>query len=148
MNEIVLLDAGPLGMISNPSATSANLKCYNWMESLLMSGCQIIVPEIADYEVRRELLRAGKTRGLERLDLLKFTLEYLPLTTDIMLKAAELWAKARNQGTPTADPKALDCDVISAAQALSVNGLIATENIGHLSLFVEAKDWRDIVADS
>ena len=145
MNKIVLLDASPLGRISNPSATPANLECYNWMESLLLSGYQIIVPEIADYEVRRELLRAGKTRGLARLDLLKNTLDYLPLTTAVMLKAAELWAQARNQGTPTADAKALDCDVILAAQALAENGIVATENVGHLSLFVEAKDWRDIL---
>lgn len=144
MNEIVLLDASPLGMISNPSATPANLECYEWLETLLISGCRVIVPEITDYEVRRELLRAGKTRGLERLDLLKDTLDYLPLTTEVMLKAAELWATARNQGTPTADPKALDCDVILAAQALTENGIVATENVGHLSLFVEAKDWRDI----
>ncbi len=145
MNRIVLLDASPLGMISNPSATPANLECYNWMESLLMSGDQIIVPQIADYEARRELLRAGKTRGLARLDLLKNTLDYLPLTTDVMLKAAELWAQARNQGTPTVDAKALDCDVILAAQALAENAIVATENVGHLSLFVEAKDWRDIL---
>ncbi len=145
MKEIVLLDASPLGMISNPSATPANLECYNWMESLLMSGYQIIVPEIADYEVRRELLRAGKTRGLARLDLLKNTLDYLPLTTDVMLKAAELWARSRNQGTPTADAKALDCDVILAAQALAENGIVATENVGHLSLFVKAQNWRDIL---
>ena len=145
MTKIVLLDASPLGMISNPSATPANLECYHWMESLLMSGYQIIVPEIADYEVRRELLRAGKTRGLARLDLLKNTLDYLPLTTAVMLKAADPWAQARNQGTPTADAKALDCDVILAAQALTENGIVATENVGHLSLFVEAKDWRDIL---
>ncbi len=145
MNKIVLLDASPLGRISNPSATPANLECYNWMESLLLSGYQIIVPEIADYEIRRELLRAGKTRGLARLDLLKNTLDYLPLTTAVMLKAAELWARSRNQGTPTADAKALDCDVILAAQALAENGIVATENVGHLSLFVEAKDWRGIL---
>ena len=65
------------------------------MESLLLSGYQIIVPEIADYEVRRELLRAGKTRGLARLDLLKNTLDYLPLTTAVMLKAADLWAQSQ-----------------------------------------------------
>ena len=91
---------------------------------------------------------AGKTRGLARLDLLKDTLDYLPLTTEVMLKAAELWAQARNQGTPTADPKALDCDVILAAQALSENGIVAAENVGHLSLFVEAKDWREILPAS
>ncbi len=102
-------------MISNRSATPVNLECYNWMESLLVSGYRVIVPEIADYEVRRELLRAGKTRGLARLELLKNTLDYSPLTTDLMLKAAEPWARSRNQGTPTADAKALDCDVILAA---------------------------------
>lgn len=144
MNKIILLDASPLGRISNPSATPFNLECYEWLENLITSGYQVIVPEIADYEIRRELLRAGKIRGLARLDLLKNTLDYLPLTTEVILKAAELWAQARNRGTPTADPKALDCNVILAAQALSENGIVTTENVGHLSLFVEAKDWRNI----
>jgi len=35
-------------------------------------------------------------------------------------------------------PKALDADVILAAQALQIGGFVATENVGHLSLFVEA----------
>ena len=62
---------------------------------LLDSGRRILVPEIADYEVRRELIRAGKTKGLARLDELKMTLGYLPITTAAMLKAAEFWAYAR-----------------------------------------------------
>lgn len=45
---------------------------------------------------------------------------------------------------PTADPKALDCDVILAAQAVEVTGIVATDNIGHLSRFLIAKSWRDI----
>ena len=45
---------------------------------------------------------------------------------------------------PTADPKALDCDVILAAQAIEVTGIVATDNIGHLSRFVIAKRSRDI----
>jgi len=46
------------------------------------------VPEIADYEVRRELLRADKLHGIDRLNLVKTT-AYLPITTAVMLKAAE-----------------------------------------------------------
>jgi predicted nucleic acid-binding protein len=144
MSMIVLLDAGPLGMISNPNATASNKGCYEWMESLIVNGAEVIVPEIADYEVRRELLRANKTQGIARLDLIKNTIGYLPITTSTMLKAAQLWAEARKSGKPTADRKALDCDVILAAQAIEVNGMVATENVGHLSRFVAAKHWRDI----
>lgn len=62
----------------------------------------------------------------------------------MILKAAELWAQARKAGQPTADPKELDCDVILAAQALEVNAVVVSENIGHLSRFVEAKHWKDL----
>ena len=140
----ILLDAGPLGMLSNPKASAKNKECYDWLESLLKKGVEVIVPEIADYEVRRELMRANKIQGVERLDLLKATIGYLPITTPVMLKAAELWGKARNQGIPTADAKALDADVILAAQAIEIKGIVATENVGHLSRFVEAKIWREI----
>ena len=147
MSITILLDAGPLGMISNPKATDANRECYEWMEALVVSGARVFVPEIADYEVRRELLRAGKTQGLARLDLIKNTIGYLPITTSIMLKAAELWSEARKSGMPTSDPKELDCDVILGAQALEIGGIVATANIGHLSRFVTAKHWYDIHAD-
>ncbi|SRR6266545_1845267 len=141
---IILLDAGPLGLVSNPKATEAGHECREWMRALIASGAWICLPEIIDYELRRELLRANKAQGLARLDLLKSSIHYLPITTPIMLKAAELWADVRRRGMPTADSKALDCDVILAAQALAVNGTVATENVGHLSRLVTAKHWRDI----
>ncbi len=75
---------------------------------------------------------------------LKAALPCLPLTTAMMLRAARLWAQARRRGHPTADPKELDCDVILAAQASDANAVVVTDNIGHLSLFVEAKSRRDI----
>ena len=144
MNRVIVLDTGQVGMVTNPNASGANRECYQWLESLILQGVQVWLPEIADYEVRRELLRANKARGLARLDLLKNNIGYLPLTTPIMLKAAELWAQARRSGVPTADPQALDCDVILAAQTLAVQGMVATENVGHLSRFVEARHWREI----
>jgi hypothetical protein len=45
---------------------------------------------------------------------------------------------------PTADDKELDGDVILAAQAEQAGALVAAENIGHLSRFVDAQAWRDI----
>ena len=110
---------------------------------MLATDTTVCVSEIADDEVRRELIRADRPVGLARLDALKTTLPYLPFTTPIMLRAAELWAEARRLGRPTADPQALDCDVMLAAQALAIGATVVTDNVGHLSLFVEAKSWRD-----
>jgi len=61
MSLIVLLDAGPLGMITNPKSSPENEACKNLLAALAYSGVEIVVPEIADYEVRRELLRGGET---------------------------------------------------------------------------------------
>lgn len=147
MSRVVLLDSGPLGMVTNPRATSIALECQLWFDSLESRGYEAMLPEIADYEVRRELLRVGKVASIRRLDLLKAAITYCPITTAVMLKAAELWAEARKRGRPTADPKALDGDVILAAQATLVADegnevIIATTNVRHLSQFVDAREWR------
>jgi predicted nucleic acid-binding protein len=105
--------------------------------------------EITDYEVRRELLRLHASAALRRLDLLCGQLEYIEITTLAMRRAAELWAQVRQQGQPTADPHALDGDVILAAQALLAAGpsdtiVVATTNVGHLSRLVPAQRWQEI----
>jgi predicted nucleic acid-binding protein len=149
MNRIIVLDSGPLGMVTNPKAKGIPLDCQIWLKLLLGRGEQIVIPEIADYEVRRELLRAGLLKSVHRLDNLKQTLEYIPIQTDTILLAANLWAEARKTGQPTADPKALDGDVILAAQASllcneTTEAIVATTNVAHLSRFITALDWRSI----
>ncbi len=149
MSPIVLLDAGPLGLVTNPKASPMADQCNRWLEALLVQGTRVLIPEIADYEVRRELLRAGKVRGVAQLDQFKRALGYLPLTTETMLQAAAFWAQARRQGQPTADDKALDADVILAAQAATLGQVgepvvIATTNVGHLARFTLARYWHDI----
>jgi predicted nucleic acid-binding protein len=150
MSRLILLDSGPLGMVTNPKATDISLDCQLWLKSLLRRGERVTIPEISDYEVRRELLRAGLLRSLRRLDNLKQTLDYIPIQTATMLLAAELWAEARKTGQPTADPKALDGDVILSAQARLLYDevtevIVATTNIDHLSRFITASDWQSIV---
>ncbi|PZO46443.1 MAG: nuclease [Phormidesmis priestleyi] len=116
-----------------------------------MSGNRAIIPEIADYEVRRELLRACKIEGLARLDDLINLLEYLPLTTVAMRQAAKFWAQARQQGQPTAGDKTIDGDMILVAQAMTLEAsdvIIATTNVGHLSRFAVAELWQNIVLAS
>ncbi len=142
MNKTIVLDSGPLGKLAHPRV---NKDIKLWFETLLKNGAIFIIPEIADYEVRRSLLHENLLKSVERLNELKKTLLYLPINTEAILKAAELWPEARKIGKPTSDPHALDGDVILASQALQVDGLVATENVGHLSLFTEAKPWYEIL---
>ena len=148
MSLVVALDAGPVGLVTNPKRSPESLACAQWLQALVAAGSRIVLPEIADYEVRRELLRGRRERGLRRLDALAELVEYLPLTTAAMRQAATFWAHARHQGQPTADDRALDGDVILAAQVATMesaaDGIVATTNVGHLSRYVHAAVWRDI----
>lgn len=113
------------------------------------AGADIVVPEIADYEVRRELLRLNAATALANLDATLARQTYLPLNTAAMRLAAELWARARAAGKPTADPHALDGDVILAAQVLNKgydmnDVIVASSNTVHLAQFVPAANWDRI----
>ena len=149
MSDIILLDAGPLGLITNPRASKENRECNLWMQSQLRKGVWVLVPDISDYEVRRELLRANKTNGISRLDQLIEAVGYAPISTEVLRRAASFWAQARQMGRPTAPDVALDGDMILAAhsEVLSDAGhqvVVATTNVKHLELFVDARLWRDI----
>lgn len=148
MSRAILLDAGPLGLITHPHQSPQSRLCGQWLQGLVAQGTRVLVPEIADYEVRRELLRANKTQGLARLDALVHLLEYLPLTTAAMRQAASFWAVARQQGQPTAGDKTIDGDMILVGQAFALGApdfVIATTNVGHLSRFAPADVWTNII---
>jgi len=147
----ILLDTGILGQLCHPRSPK-NRPVARWLADILggKSGTiEVLVPEIADYELRRKLLHLvhkgqADPKSIRRLDDLATLLDYLPLDTDTMRQAAQLWADARIQGIPTASDPALDGDVILAAQAQSVGGSIITGNRKHLSRFVAAKEWHEV----
>lgn len=147
MSAVVILDSGPAGLLAQRIGVAPAEACRQWQRGLLAAGVRVILPEITDYEVRRELLRINSLSGLMRLDRLAAAVEYLPLNTAAMRKAAELWALVRQQGKPTADSKELGGDVILAAQAILLGVpdlVVATTNVGHLSRFVNARNWQDV----
>ena len=151
MIRAVVLDSEPLGLLTHPVRTARILACDQWVTDLLAAGVRVVVPEIIDYELRRELLRANKSASIALLDAFNQAVgdRYLPLTTECLRSAASLWSRVRQQGIPTTDPKALDIDVILAAQALSLNMpliefVVATSNANHLSRFVIADTWQNI----
>jgi predicted nucleic acid-binding protein len=148
VSAVILLDAGPLGLLCNPRNLPGPKKCKRWATSLRKVKHRIVVPEIADYEVRRELIRLNRGSSLALLDQVGQHFEYLAITTIAMRRAAELWADARRSGKPTAADATIDVDVILAAQALTLGIkqiVIATTNPGHLVRFVPAELWENVV---
>lgn len=155
MSQTIFLDTGPLGILTNPKKPPVTVDALRWAAEHIRAGNRLLVPAIADYEVRRELVRLGRSQGMAALDAWNSipSDRYVVLTDSALQLAAVLWAQARNAGTPTADPKELDCDVLIAAQALdyqNAHGLtsgevvIATTNVGHLGQFLLADLWQNI----
>lgn len=145
----IFLDSYPLGLAAAPTHNVQAAAVKKWAQDCLAAGHEVYVPEVIDYELRRELLRANKTSSIIRLDRLKSVLHFLPITSDAMLLAADLWAQSRQSGLATGDPKKLDIDVILAAQALALaipitEIVIATSNTRHLSRFAPAELWEHI----
>jgi len=148
MARAVLLDSGPLGRATHPRAEQ-NGEVRGWLAALVSAGTTVVLPEIVDYEHRRKMLHIGSTSSVRYLDALKENIAYAPLTTEVMLRAARLWADARKQGLPTAPEERLDVDVILAAQAIELaergyEVIVATGDHRHLSRFVDARGWREI----
>jgi predicted nucleic acid-binding protein len=151
VSHTIFLDASPLGLVTKAARTPEVTAIHDWVDAVLAAGHRIVVPAIADFEVRRELERSDKLSGLARLDAFNAAEpdRYLPLSDAALRRAATLWAQARRQGRPTADRRELDCDVVLAAQALTASlppgGIVvATTNIGHLAQFLPAENWTNI----
>ncbi len=150
MNSIIVLDTGVLGAAVHQSS-KVRVPTLNWITDHKLKGNQFRVPEIADYELRRELIRNQFTRSIADLNALRQILGYIALDTTTMNNAAQLWAQARQTGKPMAHPQALDGDVILCAQTLALQSLhpnetviVATTNVGHLTRFVTANLWQNI----
>ena len=151
MSQFLFLDSGPLGLLTHPQRSAEVIAVTEWVSRCLLSGKRVIVSAIVYYELKRELLRAKKPFSIARLDAFVSATpsRYLPLSDEALRLAAELWAKARQEGRLTADANALDVDVIIAAQALSfgpapADVIVATTNPRHISQFVPAMDWQNI----
>jgi predicted nucleic acid-binding protein len=147
----LFLDTGVLGLVTHPRAKDEAAACIQWLHDCIAAGATICVPEVADYELRRELVLNNSQRALRNLnELVTDVAEYIPLNTTVMRTAADLWAELRRRGQPTADARELDGDVILAAQAreFATNKarIVVTNNVGHLSRMIQAERWQDLPA--
>lgn len=98
---------GPLGPITHPQCNAEVVAITDWLSGCLKRRHEIIVPAIACYEMRRELLRANKTFSVARLEVfVKATPDRCLALSDPALRlAAERWAKSRQAGHLAARPE-------------------------------------------
>ena len=135
----LLLDTGVVGQIYHPRK---HQEVRRWFADAVGQH-EILVSEVADYELRRELVRIGATRSLTRLDELARELRYVPVTTATWRSAANLWAWVRRTGKPTGTDVGLDGDVLIAAQAISEQAIVVTTNPRHFEALVRASQWDE-----
>ena len=136
----LLLDTSVFGRVCHPRR-HADAKV--WLGRAALEH-DVLISELADYELRRELLRIGASRSLARLDELGRELSYVPVTTATWRKAARLWAVLRTAGLPSAAPGALDGDVLLAAQAIAEDATVVTTNAKHFATLVPACAWEEV----
>lgn len=141
---IVILDSGILDLLVTPideelpkdeKMLMEIYQCTEWFYRLLSRGAYIIVSDICDYEVRRELIRIRSKSVLE-LDKLRSLIEFQEITFATLEKAAELWAEARFISQPNKIKENIDIDCILTAQWYLLKEkypgrqvIIATKNI-------------------
>jgi predicted nucleic acid-binding protein len=146
---IILLDSGPLGLACSPPTAPGVAPFHAWLADRLAASIRIVVPAVADYEVRREAVRLGASAKLRNLDGLG--LPILELDRLDWLQAADYWAVVRRMGLPTAPDPALDADcLIAGCATVLASGVhqvtIATNNVGHFNRFpgIDARAWATI----
>ena len=145
MAAIYLLDTGPLGLLAH-ARPARRIPIQTWLVQEMTAGATVYISKVADFEVRRELtrlVRAGQlpSSRLNRLDQLATLCAYLPVSTAMWRRAADLWADARMQGMPTTSAAALDADVIIAAQAADISATVVTNNPIHIGRWVPVHVW-------
>lgn len=154
MIRLVALDTGPLGLLTHPRRSEDCDACYAWVEELLEARVRVVLPAIADYELRREYHQRNSMSALRNLDFFRRLVEPIPMSDETLRRAAVLWGETRRAGRPTSSPAALDGDCILVTQVRMVlertdlsesEWIIATSDIGDLKRLAPAARWQDIL---
>jgi predicted nucleic acid-binding protein len=151
---VIVLDTGVLSLFTQPQANENSRNCTQKITNFLKRGVQVTSSLVCDYELRRELLRANRKRGIARLNHFRDTFGCIPITNDVMDKASELWAWSRNSGQSTASEDSLDADVILAAQIIILSQqstksyIVVTTNVKHIDRYTPAIHWQKATVQS
>lgn len=141
----LILDAGPLGGLCSRSPRYHPFR--TWVARAIASRRhQVFLHAVADFEVRRELLRQNLLASVERLDALRSALVVITPSEETYLDASRFWADARRAGRPGAPDESIDADLIIAADAASYGATVVTENVRHFHGFVRIISPDELIA--
>lgn len=153
--KIILLDTGVLGKICNPKPVRNVQEFLDFLKE--EKNIDIIVPEICDYELRRNLLLENLDKSIRKLNKFRRIDQLLFFDTNTMIIASEIWSDIRKQGNPTENKDSLDGDVILAAQAYQMKAyyeevIVLTTNPKDIVKFnylgIKTWDWKQAVIDA
>ena len=137
---VVVLDSGILGqLVHKDGAKRAKVEAF--LETHQPEITALVIPEIADYEVRRSLLKIGSIGSVKMLDQLVAIAKYEPFSTPQVRRAAEIWAHCRKNGFPFCDDKELDgdCFVIAQTESYGPTATVLTTNPNDIGRFVKVE---------
>lgn len=154
------MDSGPLNEIIKPQPSTDVIR---WLRFIDKNRIAVRVPEIIDYELRREIVlqylvgKNDSSKSINRLNKYRKTERFIPINPSVTLTdACEIWAELRYIGQGTSDVKNIDVDVILAAQALSMKKdfdevIIVTGNLSDICRFcyldIKVWDWKQALHD-
>ncbi|MCX4240797.1 type II toxin-antitoxin system VapC family toxin [Paraliomyxa miuraensis] len=119
-----------------------------WFRRLLLapSPPELLVSVVAVYELRRALELRGAERSLEHFEEMSRSLRFVPLSVDVMTRAASLASATRREG-PQREGLS-DSDAIIAAQALVEGAVVITaDKVFHTVPGLDVRHWNEIDPD-
>ncbi|MDB9499530.1 hypothetical protein [Nodularia spumigena] len=85
-----------LGILVNPSKIGEASDCEQWLYCFLSQGVYICYSDLCDYEVRKSLIletqKKPHLQSLENLNALREIIDFLPVSSSLLVQASFLWA--------------------------------------------------------
>lgn len=141
MTSRLMLDTNVLARICHPSL---HQDVKEWLRRLLERGAaapEILVSVLADYELRRVLMKQQGVESLAHLDALEQSLRFVPLTVEASRRAAGMRRESGVAGSPSLS----DGDLLMAAQAEIEGAILVTNDKAiHQIPGLTVRDWSEI----
>ena len=138
----LLLDTNVIARICHPRQHRDVQVWFYAIVSRRPPDHEILVSAISLYELQRALAGAGATASMEQFQRLSEHLQWLPVTSEVTQRAAELWSEIGRESVLS------DADLVIAAQALLEGAVLVTADkqlkvIGR-RLGLDVRDWAEI----